>query len=212
MLSVKRNLITAKAMALSFRRFIPRCAFSPTAAALMLVCVPQIVTYMAVEKGMENKGRTMMLWLQCETWASAVLAEALLTLFFAWNVSQSVQRAGNEIKHSNTPWSSDTPTFKSINGVQALTIELSVFFIMVGLIMERLFILFSIYSAVQWAENEWIQSIVSNGFFHLLLADLGKSVLMSHLVPQIFRTKMKNVNNFEVDSICSLHLKLPEVN
>jgi len=40
------------------------------------------------------------LWLQCETWVSAVLAEVLLTLFFAGIVTQSVQRAGNETKHS----------------------------------------------------------------------------------------------------------------
>jgi len=34
------------------------------------------------------------------TWASAVLAGALLMLFFAWNVTQSVQRAGSEVKQA----------------------------------------------------------------------------------------------------------------
>jgi len=32
-----------------------------------------------------------MLWLQCETWVSAVLAGVFLTLFFAWNVTKSIQ-------------------------------------------------------------------------------------------------------------------------
>ena len=42
------------------------------------------------------------LWFQCETRISAELAGALLTLFFAWNVAQHVQRAKSETKHSDT--------------------------------------------------------------------------------------------------------------
>jgi len=56
-----------------------------------------------------------MLWYQCKIWESAVLVGALLTLFFAWNVTWSIQRVGSKTKHSNTLWSSDTPIFKSIS-------------------------------------------------------------------------------------------------
>ena len=52
------------------------------------------------------------LWLQCETRVSAELAGAFLALLFVWNVSQHVQRARSETKRRDTPWSSDTPTFK----------------------------------------------------------------------------------------------------
>jgi len=33
------------------------------------------------------------LWLQCKTWVSAMLTEALLMLFFAWNVTKSVRNS-----------------------------------------------------------------------------------------------------------------------
>ena len=38
-----------------------------------------------------------MLWLQCKTWVSSMLAGALL-MFFAWNVTQSIQRSELESK------------------------------------------------------------------------------------------------------------------
>jgi len=104
------------------------------------------------------------LWLQCETRVSTELAGALLTLFFAWNVAQHVREARSETKRSVTPWLSDTPTFKSINEVHALTIKHSIFFVMAGLIVVILFMLFSVYSTALWAENEWIWSILANGF------------------------------------------------
>jgi len=47
-----------------------------------------------------------------------------------------------------------TPTFISITGARALTIVPSVFSIMAGLIVEILFMLFSVYNTAQWAENE----------------------------------------------------------
>ena len=80
-----------------------------------------------------------MLWLQCETRISAELVGAFFTLFFAWNVVQHVRTARSETKHSNAP------TFKSINEAHALTIEHSVFSIMAGLIVEILFVLFSVF-------------------------------------------------------------------
>ena len=49
---------------------------------------------------------------------------------------------------------SNTPTFKLINETHALTIEHSVFSVMVALIVEVLFMLFSVCNAVLWAENE----------------------------------------------------------
>ena len=85
------------------------------------------------------------LWLRCKTRVNAVLVGALLTLSFTWNVVQSVQRVRSELKHSG---SSDTPTFKSINWAHILTIDYSLFSVMVGLIVEMLFMLLSIYNTV----------------------------------------------------------------
>ena len=83
-----------------------------------------------------------MLWLQCETWASAVLAGALLTLFFAWNVTLRVRRAGSKTKRN------DTHTFKLFTGAKVLMIEHFVFSVMAVLIAEILFMLFSAYNTV----------------------------------------------------------------
>ena len=42
------------------------------------------------------------LWLQCETWVSAVLAGAFLILFFAWTVPKVFKVVGNEMQwHSS---------------------------------------------------------------------------------------------------------------
>ena len=78
------------------------------------------------------------LWFQRETRVSAELAGALLTLFSAWNVAQHVRRARSKTKSSDTSWSSDKLTFKSINEAHTLTIERSVLYIMAGLIVEIL--------------------------------------------------------------------------
>ena len=93
-----------------------------------------------------------------------MLAGVLLTLFFAWNVAQSVQRAGSELKSSG---SSDTLTFKLIhvNGVRALTINYSVFFVTTGLMVKILFMLFSVYNTtvcngLKMSEND----ILANEF------------------------------------------------
>ena len=64
-----------------------------------------------------------------------MLAGALLTLFFAWNVAQSVRRAKSKTKHSGTPRSSDIPIFKLINGTCSLMIEHFVFPVMAGFIV-----------------------------------------------------------------------------
>jgi len=48
------------------------------------------------------------------------------------------------MKRSDTPRSSETPSFKFINGVHALTIHYSV---LTGLILEILFMLFSVYKS-----------------------------------------------------------------
>ena len=52
------------------------------------------------------------------------------------------------MKCSNAPCLSDMPTFKLVNEVSALTIEHSIFSIMAGLIVEIIFMLFSIYNTV----------------------------------------------------------------
>ena len=49
---------------------------------------------------------------------------------------------------------SDTLTLKLINEARALTIKHSVLSIMAGLIVEVLFMLFSVYNVAQRAENE----------------------------------------------------------
>ena len=54
-------------------------------------------------------------------------------LFFNWNVAQ---RARSKLK----------PTFKSINGVRALTIDYSVFSVITGSIVEILFMLFFVFN------------------------------------------------------------------
>ena len=51
------------------------------------------------------------------------------------------------MKRSDTPWPSNTSTFKSM--IHILTIEHSVFSVMVGLLIEMLLMLFSIYNPVQ---------------------------------------------------------------
>ena len=92
-------------------------------------------------------GTHVMLWLRCETRVNAELAGVLLTLFLAWNIAQHVKRARSDLKRSNTPWPSDTPTFKSINEACTLTIKHTVFSMMAGLIVEIVFVLFSVYNA-----------------------------------------------------------------
>jgi len=64
------------------------------------------------------------------------------------NVSQSIQRGGSETKRSDTLWSSDTPTFKLVTGAHALTIGHLYFPQWMVLIVEMLFMLFSVYNAV----------------------------------------------------------------
>ena len=75
-----------------------------------------------------------MLWLQCETGASAVLAGG--------NVASRVRRAGSKTKRS------DTHTFKLFTGAKVLMIEYFAFSLMYVLIAEILFILFSAYNTV----------------------------------------------------------------
>ena len=70
------------------------------------------------------------------------------TSFVIFCLECVVQRTGSGMKHYNTPWSSDTPIIKSITGACTSTIEHSVFSIMARLIVEMLFILFSIYNTV----------------------------------------------------------------
>ena len=114
------------------------------------------------------------LWLRCETYVSAMLAGALLTLFFAWNGSQN-----SKSWKQNKVWyacKGDTTTSISITGARSLTIVHSVFFVM---IIKILFMLFSVYNTVQWAENEWIWSVLANGLStNNLLGTLQEIILV----------------------------------
>ena len=142
----KRNLITTKALGLISTLFDIASSLlsAPAAASWFYLCFPlcsipfPTVWWFAVGT----------LWLRCKTKVSTVLAGAFLMLFFAWNVAERVWRARSETKHNDTPWSSDTPTFKSINGVHTLMVERSIFSTMARLIVQILFVLFSTYNTV----------------------------------------------------------------
>ena len=73
-------------------------------------------------------------------------AGALFALFFAWNISQMFEEL--EVKRSIMIHRvyGNTPTFISITGACALTILHFVFPVMAGLIVEILFMLFSVYN------------------------------------------------------------------
>ena len=129
--------------------FIPRCAFcqlkqlqclhhgSTKALCSPLCSIPFSTSVLAVRA----------LWLQCETWVSAVPAGKLLTLIFASNVTQSVRSSWKQsiaIQHDRVTH----PPFWLIAGARTLMIEYSIFSIMAGLIAEMLFMLFSIYNTV----------------------------------------------------------------
>ena len=58
------------------------------------------------------------------------------------------------MKHNDTPCQGDTPTLISIIEVRTLTIMHSVFFVMAGLIVEMLFMLFSIYNRLKMSDYE----------------------------------------------------------
>jgi len=77
------------------------------------------------------------LWFWCETRVSAEQTGALIMLYFSKNVAQHVQRARSNTKHSDVPWSSNTPTFKSMNEVRASTIGHYVFSTMALLMMHN---------------------------------------------------------------------------
>ena len=78
----------------------------------------------------------------------------LLTLFFAWDVAQHVPRIRSKMKRGGPMIKQRTHFFKFINEACALMIEYSILSVKTGLIVEILFMLFSIYNAVKWAENE----------------------------------------------------------
>ena len=105
-----------------------------------------------------------MFWLWCKTWTAAMLAGVLLMLFFAWNVNQTLEELEAKQKCSGTACWRDASTFISIIGVLTLMIKHSVFSVMTGLIVEKLFMLFSVYNAVWWAENERMWSTLANEF------------------------------------------------
>ena len=108
--SSKRNSITAKAMGLIFALFnVASSRDVPFRQPLQLEClhhgftkahlcfpscsIPFSSAYTPFLSPLPHRWRFAVrtLWLQCDTWASAVVAGALLTLFFAWNVSQKLK-------------------------------------------------------------------------------------------------------------------------
>ena len=70
-------------------------------------------------------------------------AGEILTLFFAWNGSKTFEELGSVLIHRVK---ATHPLFLPITGVRTLTIVNSVFFVMAGLFVEMLFMLFSVYN------------------------------------------------------------------
>ena len=81
-------------------------------------------------------------------------AGALFALFFAWNVSQTFEELEAKQSVMIHLVHGDTPTFISITGTCALTIVHSVFSVMAGLIVEMLFMLFSLRNGLKMSEYE----------------------------------------------------------
>ena len=100
------------------------------------------------------------LWLQCNTWMSAMPSRSTSYAILCLECYPKCSK-------QNASWPGDTPNFHwSIIGACDLMSEHSVFFIMIGLIVEMLFHAVPIENAVQWAENEWIQSLLANDNFY----------------------------------------------
>ena len=125
---------------------------------LVLLCVPFLYPLLCRWRFLVHA-----LWLKCKTWVSAVLAGALLTLFFAWNVTQSVRSSWKQsiVVHRDRV---AHRLFWLINGARTLTIKHSIFSVMAGLIAEMIFMLLSIYNVVGWVENQWMRNALANGF------------------------------------------------
>ena len=85
------------------------------------------------------------------------------TLFFVWNVTQCVRSSCKQSIVIHCDWWTH-PLFWLITGVHFLTVEHSIFFVMAGLIVEILFMLLSVYYAVEWIKNQWIWSIMASRF------------------------------------------------
>ena len=86
-----------------------------------------------------------MLWLQYKTRVIAELAGVLLSLFYVWNVANMFEELDGKrsiVIHHDKP---HIHFFKLIN--VALMIEYSIFSITAGLMVEILFMLFSVYKA-----------------------------------------------------------------
>ena len=74
---------------------------------------------------------------------------AFLTLFFDWNITQRVFRAGSKRKHGNTPGQAKRPLLID-KWSTCFTIAQSIFSVVAGLIVEVLFMLFFVYMQCNW--------------------------------------------------------------
>ena len=98
--------------------FVLRCAFLPAATVLALASwFYQSLPLFPFLSPLPCRWRFVVhaLWLQCETWVSAVLAGALLTLLFTWNVTQSVQSSWKQSLVIHRDWATH-PLFWLITG------------------------------------------------------------------------------------------------
>ena len=82
-----------------------------------------------------------------------MLAGVLLTLFLALSVSQAFKEL--EARQSIVIYCAKvTRSLLLLEHTYVLTTKHSIFFVRAGLIVDMLFILFFVYNAVYWAENE----------------------------------------------------------
>jgi len=112
--SDKHNSITAKAMGLISSLFnVASSRDVPFCQLLQLQCSHHGSTKVLLCFPLPRRWRFAVytLWLRCETRVSAVLAEVLLTYLKCYLKCSKLL----EMKHSDTPWSSDTPTIHYIN-------------------------------------------------------------------------------------------------
>jgi len=84
--------------------------------------------------------------LQCETYVSAEQAGALLTLFFAWNISQTFKELEAKQSVMIHRVKATHPLYINNLGVCFDDSAFRIFRIMAGLIVEMLFMLFSVYN------------------------------------------------------------------
>ena len=96
------------------------------------------------------------------------------------------------MKSSNTLRSSNTPTFNLITGVCILTIKFFVFLVMAGLIVEILFMLFSVYNTCNWLKISEYEAYWLTDFQLINVWAHAKKILVTMLSVEAVCTTYKS--------------------